>query len=64
MHAGAAVNWEAVVHAASGTNFGGPRMECQGAAVGRVMDVGAGRANFVGGDDLPDVRGAQLRLSG
>ena len=45
MHAGAAVNWEAVVHAASGTNFGG-------AAVGRIMGVGAGRANFVGGDEL------------
>ena len=60
MHAGAAVNWEAVVHAASGTNFGGARMECQGEAVGRIMGVGAGRANFVIGDELQDVRGTQF----
>ena len=47
MHAGVAVNWEAVVQAASGTNFGGARMECQGAAVGRVMGVGAGRQTLL-----------------
>ena len=58
MHAGMAVNWEAVLHAAFSTNFGGTSMECQGAAVGRVMGVGAGRANFGGGDELQDFRGA------
>ena len=60
MHAGMAVNWEAVLHAAFSTNFGGTSMECQGAAVGRVMGVGAGRANFGGGDELQDFRGAQF----
>ena len=53
MHASVTVNREAIMHAAFSTNFGGAtRMECQGASVGRVMDVGAGRANFGGGDEL------------
>ena len=37
VHAGKAVNRDAVVHAASGTNFGGARVESQGATVGRIM---------------------------
>ena len=49
------------MHAAFSTNFGGAtRVECQGALVGRVMGVGAGRANFGGGDELLDFRGAQF----
>ena len=70
MHAGVTVNWEAIVHAAFGTNFGGAtRVECQGTLVCRVMGVGAGRANFGGGDELQDLRELSLatpqrRLSG
>ena len=49
------------MHAAFSTNFGGAtRVECQGASVGRVMGVGAGRANFGGRDELQDLRGAQF----
>ena len=48
------------MHAAFGTNFGGASIKCQGASVGRVMGVGAGRANFGGGDELQDFRGAQF----
>ena len=49
------------MHAAFSTNFGGAtRVECQGASVGRVMGVGAGRANFGVGDELQDLRGAQF----
>ena len=60
MHAGAAVKREAVMHAASGTHLGGTRVEGQGATIGRIMYVGAGRANFVVEDELQDVRGAQF----
>ena len=49
------------MHAAFSTNFGGAtRVECQGASVGRVMGVGTGRANFGGGNELQDFRGAQF----
>ena len=60
MHAGAVVNWDAVIQATFRTNFGGPRVESQGVRVGRVMCVCAGRANFVVRDEFQDVRGAQL----
>ena len=63
MHGGVTVNREAIVHAAFSTNFGSAtRMEFQGASVGRVMGVGTGRANFGGGDELHDFRGAQSGL--
>ena len=53
MHAGVTVNWDAIVHAAFSTNFGGTtRMECQGASVGRIVGIGAGRADLGGGDEL------------
>ena len=35
-------------------------LECQGASVGRVMGVGAGRVNIGGGNELQDLRGAQF----
>ena len=54
------MNWDAVVQTTCSTNFGGARVEGQGAMVGRVMCVGAGGANFVVGDEFQDVRGAQL----
>ena len=61
MHAGVTVNWDAIVHAAFSTNFGGTtRVEYQGASVGRVMGVGAGRANIGSGNEMQDLRGAQF----
>ena len=37
VHAGTAVNWDAVVLATSGTNLGGARVEGQSATVGWIM---------------------------
>ena len=60
MHAGAAVNWDAIVQTTFSTHLGHARVEGQGATVGWIMCVGAARANFVVGDEFQDVRGAQL----
>ena len=60
MHAGAAVNWEAVMLATLGTNLGGTSVEGQSASIGWIMCVGAARANFIVGDEFQNVRGAQL----
>ena len=60
VHAGAAVNWDSIMLASSGTHFGGSIMECQPAWKGRVVCVGATGAELVVRDDLEDVRGAQL----
>ena len=63
MHAGAAVNWDAVVQTTFSTNLGGARVEGQGTTVGRVMCKGAGGAKFVVRDEFQDVRGAQLKVA-
>ena len=53
VHGGVTVKKDAIVHAAFSANFGGTtRMECQGASVGRIVGVGAGRADLGGGDEL------------
>ena len=68
MDACAAVKREAVVHAASGTNFGGARVEGQGASVGRIMGVQVGKTlllkmSFRMSGEL-SLATPQLRLSG
>ena len=60
VHAGTTVNRESIILASGGTNLGGTIVEGQSALEGRVICMGAARANFIVGDEFQDVRGAQL----
>ena len=60
MYTGTDVNWYSVVLASLGAHFGVPVVECLLALVGRMVRVGAGRAEVVVGDDFQDVRRAEF----
>ena len=60
MHAGAAVDREAVMLTSSGTHFGISIEECKPARECWVVHVDAAGADLAVRDELEDVRGAQL----
>ena len=60
MHAGTDVDWNSVMHASLSAHFGISVVECLLALVGRMLGIGAGRAEVVVGDDFQDVWRAEF----
>ena len=60
MHTGTDVNWNSVVLTSLRAHFGVPVVECLLALVGRMVRIGAGRAEVVVGDDFQDVWRAEF----
>ena len=54
------MDWNSVMHASLSAHFGISVVECLLALVGRIVGIGAGRAEVVVGDDFQDVWRAEF----
>ena len=54
------MDWNSVMHASLSAHFGISVVECLLALVGRMLGIGAGRAEVVVGDDFQDVWRAEF----